>query len=151
MIINNNFSQSVHGNMLIKFESDSIVQATGFKLEYDFESCGGIRTGTSGEINGHTPTDNWSEHRNQNCTWVIMVDINKAVELKFSLFDIEYDANCQFDYLAIYDGPNVNSRLIGKYCGTTPPAFILSRQNYMTLEYVTDYYETKDGFIAGYL
>mgnify|MGYP000018708000 CR=1 FL=1 len=141
-------SSSTHGSMLIHFQTDHIIEDTGFKLEYDFESCGGIREGPSGEINGHTPTDDWSDHRNQNCTWIIMVGINKAIELKFSLFDIEYHPNCENDYVSIYDGPDTNSRMIGKYCGSTPPSFILTRQNYMTIEYVTDYYETKDGFMA---
>ena len=76
-----------------------------------------------------------------------MVGLNKAVEIKFSLFDIEYHPNCDSDYLAIYDGPDRNSNLIGKYCGSTPPAFLISSSNYMTLEYITDYYETKEGFI----
>ena len=77
-----------------------------------------------------------------------MVGLNKAVELKFSLFDLEYHPQCSHDYVAIYDGPDRNSRLIGRYCGATPPTFILTRQNYMTIEYITDYYETKEGFIA---
>ena len=76
-----------------------------------------------------------------------MVGLNKAVEVKFSLFDIEYHPNCDSDYLAIYDGPDRNSNLIGKYCGSSPPAFLISSSNYMTLEYITDYYETKEGFI----
>ena len=143
-------SLSAHGNLLITFESDHVIESTGFKLEYDFESCGGFRTGPTGTINGNTPTTDWSEHRNQNCTWTIMVDLSKAVEIKFSLFDIEFAPNCGNDYLAIYDGPDTLSRLIGKYCGSSPPLYILSRQNYVTLEYITDFYETKDGFIANW-
>ena len=70
------------------------------------------------------------------------------IELKFSLFDIEYHVNCVYDYVAIYDGASVNSRLIGRYCGGNPPSFVSSRTQYMTLEYVTDFYETKAGFLA---
>ncbi|CBY40558.1 unnamed protein product, partial [Oikopleura dioica] len=142
-------SQSVHGTMLINFVTDSSVTRTGFRINYDFESCGGMRSAPSGEINGHTPTDNWSEHRNINCTWTIEVDEDKIVELRFTLFDIEVASNCNADYIAIYDGPTkVGYPMVGKYCGSDPPAFVRTTGRYMTLEYITDFYETKDGFIA---
>ena len=142
-------SQSVHGTMLINFRTDSSVTRTGFRIDYDFESCGGMRSTPSGEINGHTPTDNWNEHRNINCSWTIEVDEDKIVELRFTLFDIEVDSNCNADYIAIYDGPTkLGYPLIGKYCGSVPPAFVRSSQRYMTLEYITDFYETKERVIS---
>ena len=97
-------SASTHGSLMLHFVTDSIIHYNGWKAEYDFEACGGLQTGESGTINGRTPTDDWSEHRNQNCTWQLTTDIGKVIELKFSFFDLEYHPVCGHDYLAVYDG-----------------------------------------------
>ena len=139
---------STHGMMRLVFTTDASIHRSGFKAEYEFESCGGLREGEEGIINGRTPSTDWSEHRNQNCTWVIRVpDVEKVVETKFSLFDIEYHPSCDHDYVAMYDGPDVYSPLIGKYCGSYPPMYVKSTSQHLTVEYVTDFYETKDGFV----
>ena len=99
----------------LEFRTDSSVTRTGFHALYDFEQCGGTQVGTSGTLNGLTPSDDWSEHRNQNCTWVIQAeDPEMVIEIKFSIFDIEYEPTCDHDYVAIYDGRDVNAMLIGK-------------------------------------
>ena len=72
---------------------------------------------------------------------------------RFEEFDVESSANgnCQYDYLAVYDGPTINSSaLIGRYCGDVLPENIKSRANTMTVQFKTDASVTKGGFRAVY-
>ncbi|CAH1789170.1 unnamed protein product, partial [Owenia fusiformis] len=41
--------------------------------------------------------------------------------LSFNSFDIEYDMDCNYDFLQINDGPSESSPLIGRFCGTQSP------------------------------
>ncbi|MBL4578145.1 MAG: CUB domain-containing protein, partial [Flavobacteriales bacterium] len=50
----------------------------------------------------------------------------KKVSITFSVFDVEFHATCGFDYLKIYDGPNVASPLLGTFCGATNPGTFTS-------------------------
>jgi hypothetical protein len=38
------------------------------------------------------------------CRWVISTDEGKRITLKTEMMDIEYDSDCQYDYLNITDG-----------------------------------------------
>lgn len=47
----------------------------------------------------------------------------KLIELKFEKFDVERDNYCRYDYMAVFNGGEVNdAKRIGKYCGDSPPA-----------------------------
>lgn len=46
----------------------------------------------------------------------------KLIELKFEKFDVERDNYCRYDYVAVFNGGEVNdAKRIGKYCGDSPP------------------------------
>lgn len=67
----------------------------------------------------------------------------------FSVYSLELDRNCQFDFTAIYDGPTTNTGLIGKVCGLAQPTFE-SSSNVMTVVLSTDYANSYRGFSAQY-
>lgn len=47
----------------------------------------------------------------------------KLIELKFEKFDVERDNYCRYDFVAVFNGGEVNdAQRIGKYCGDSPPA-----------------------------
>lgn len=47
----------------------------------------------------------------------------KLIELKFEKFDVERDNYCRYDFVAVFNGGEVNdAKRIGKYCGDSPPA-----------------------------
>ncbi len=51
----------------------------------------------------------------------------QKVKVDFTSFNLENDPNCNYDYLEIYDGPDiVFSPLIGIYCGANSPGVITS-------------------------
>lgn len=46
----------------------------------------------------------------------------KLIELKFEKFDVERDNYCRYDYVAVFNGGEVNdAKRIGKFCGDSPP------------------------------
>jgi uncharacterized protein (TIGR02145 family) len=50
----------------------------------------------------------------------------KMVKLFFSMFDLETNETCSWDYFQIYDGENTSALLIGTYCGNNSPGEITS-------------------------
>lgn len=72
-------------------------------------------TATEGSI--HSPNYPSNYNPNDDCGWLVEVDVNHVVELTFDDFDVEPHQNCSYDYVAIYDGPNTTSPLIVQHCG----------------------------------
>ncbi|MFU8844277.1 MAG: M14 family zinc carboxypeptidase [Bacteroidales bacterium] len=52
--------------------------------------------------------------------------VNGKINAVFTSFYLEYQLTCNYDWLKIYDGPNISSPLIGTYCGTDSPGNIIS-------------------------
>lgn len=66
-----------------------------------------------------------------------------------SVYSLELDRNCRFDFTAVYDGPTTNTGLIGKVCGRTQTSFE-SSSNAMTVVLSTDDSNSYRGFSAQY-
>jgi len=67
----------------------------------------------------------------------------------FNEFDIEAGAGseCNYDYVAVYDGPNSSSPLIGMYCNTTGnPGTINSSGGVITIVHFADQAVNGSGF-----
>ena len=56
--------------------------------------------------------------------------------LEFVAFDVEPHASCRFDHLKIRDGDGTT--LMGKTCGSSLPAKIISNTNIVKLEFKTN-------------
>ncbi|XP_018804642.1 PREDICTED: dorsal-ventral patterning protein tolloid isoform X1 [Bactrocera latifrons] len=85
------------------------------------------------------------------CTWRISVPENRQVALKFQSFELENHDNCAYDYVEIRDGKDVDSQLIGIYCGYILPPNIKSNSNHMYIKFVSDGSVQKVGFSAVFL
>ncbi len=78
-------------------------------------------------------------------------DTEKALmKVEFQMFDVEYNANCNWDWLKIYDGPDTQSPLLGTYCGTDSPGTIIADNPYgaLTFQFHSDYSVNKAGWEA---
>ena len=64
--------------------------------------------------------------------------------LEFTDFDVEYHGTCRFDYLKIRDGDGTT--LMGKTCGSSLPAKIISNTNVVKLEFKTNAKGQKTGW-----
>lgn len=75
------------------------------------------------------------------------------IELRFASFDLEQDYECEYDYVAIYDGVvtnETNRTAIGKYCGSEKPPTLLSSTNQLTLFFKSDTSVNGQGFLVQY-
>ena len=51
---------------------------------------------------------------------------------------MEDDSSCSYDVVDVFDGPDVTSRPLGAYCGTTAPPTVTSTSNHVTLRFSSD-------------
>ncbi|GIY78727.1 g-protein coupled receptor GRL101 [Caerostris darwini] len=93
---------------------------------------------------GH-PLNYQNNHR---CRWLIRTEPSHFINLTLQDFDIVGGENCQYDYLAVYDGDTIQkSSLIGKFCNMKkPPTEIVSSWNSLLLEFSSDAETNGRGF-----
>lgn len=75
---------------------------------------------------------------------------DKKLTALFTSFSIEADPSCAYDWLRIYDGPDVNSPLIGEYCGLDSPGRITATggEGALTFSFHSDAYTSESGWVA---
>lgn len=149
---------STTNTMMLEMVSDAENQGRGFVAYFsggkphanDDEFCGGKLTKAQGEIT----TPNWPDKKYPpgiTCSWLVTVEPDMVVEVKFDKFGLESDTYCRFDYVAFFNGgERDDSRLIGKYCGDRSPETIISNGNVMLVQFVSDLSVTSDGFRVSY-
>lgn len=142
---------SSRNEVYIKFKSDQSMSAEGFRITYD-SVCQREIQGDSGVIK--SPGYPFSYPENRVCEYIISTVPGKAIQLTFQDFDIEdnryYD--CHYDNVEVRDGHDINSTLLGRYCGGVehiPPAQT-STHNYMYLRFNSDMSISGRGFYANY-
>ena len=75
------------------------------------------------------------------------ITFSTRILLRFLYFDVEEVADCDYDYLIIYDGPDDSSSQIEtKLCGNTNPTEIESSGTTIHILFHTDSSEQRDGF-----
>ncbi|XP_059401027.1 procollagen C-endopeptidase enhancer 2-like [Carassius carassius] len=149
---------STSNTMMVEMVSDSETGGRGFLASFsggkphvdEHQFCGGKLTQSQGTIK----TPNWPEKNYPagiSCSWLITVEPEMVIEVKFDKFDVESDTYCRFDYVAFFNGGDKDdSRRIGKYCGDTAPQNIITNSNVLLVQFVSDLSVTSDGFMASY-
>lgn len=112
------------------------------------DTCGGVLTGLSGEIS--SPGYPLEYSNNAECSWTIHVSDRSVVTLVFLDFQLENNEGCNFDYVALFDGPTVLQRHIGNYCGNKRPPVTISTSNQLLLVFKSDFNIGGRGFKAHY-
>ncbi|XP_033885179.1 procollagen C-endopeptidase enhancer 2-like [Acipenser ruthenus] len=144
--------------MLVQMVSDANTAGNGFFAMYSAaqpnergdQYCGGRLDKPAGSFK----TPNWPDTdypAGVTCSWHIVAPKNQIIEVKFEKFDVERDNYCRYDYVAIFNGAEINdAKRIGKYCGDSPPAPIFSDGNEIVIQFLSDLSLTADGFIGYY-
>lgn len=93
---------------------------------------------------------NWPENyrASRECLWQIKAEDNYQISLRFETFDLEPHDSCAYDYVEIRDGDNLNSDLLGRFCGNRIPSQVLSSGSNMLVKFVSDSDVNKPGFFA---
>jgi hypothetical protein len=81
---------------------------------------------------------------------IIPVSGSQFITVDFQAFELEDEANCNYDYLTIHNGPNTFAPPIGTYCGLNNPGIVTSTHNSGALTFVfhSDPGVTKSGWEA---
>ncbi|MBZ3872575.1 Procollagen C-endopeptidase enhancer 2 [Sciurus carolinensis] len=144
--------------MMVQMISDANTAGNGFMAMFSAaepnergdQYCGGRLERPAGSFK----TPNWPDRdypAGVTCVWHIIAPKNQLIELKFEKFDVERDNYCRYDYVAVFNGGEVNdAKRIGKYCGDSPPAPIVSERNELLIQFLSDLSLTADGFIGHY-
>jgi PKD repeat protein len=77
-------------------------------------------------------------------------DAGKVILMDFLSFDVEDETNCAYDYLEIFDGPDISAPFIGKFCGSNSPGLIRSTDvtGALTVHFYSDNNEFRSGWEA---
>ncbi|XP_019131793.1 CUB domain-containing protein 2 [Larimichthys crocea] len=134
--------------MSIIFHSDRHVAYRGFSVGYRKDMCGGVLTGLSGVISSPGYPQEYSN--NADCSWAIHVSNTSVVTLVFLDFQLENNEGCNFDFVAMFDGPTVTHRHLGKYCGADKPPNIVTTSNQLLVVFKSDFNIGGRGFKAYY-
>ncbi|KAM9322325.1 CUB domain-containing protein 2 [Pholidichthys leucotaenia] len=134
--------------MSIIFHSDRHVAHRGFNVGYRKDMCGGVLTGLSGIISSPGYPQEYSN--NADCSWTIHVSNTSVVTLIFLDFQLENNEGCNFDFVAVFDGPTVTHRHLGKHCGADKPPKIVTTTNQLLMVFKSDFNIGGRGFKAYY-
>eukprot|EP00079_Xenopus_tropicalis_P024564 XP_012817267.1 PREDICTED: inactive serine protease PAMR1 [Xenopus tropicalis] len=83
---------------------------------------------------------------NARCEWSIQVAPGYTVELRFGMLSLEFDYMCQYDYLEVRDGDNVDAKILKRFCGNQRPLSLRSTGNSLHLLFQSDGSKNFDGF-----
>ena len=81
-------------------------------------------------------------------TWKIEVADNQLIKLDWSFLDVEYDKQCERDWVTIKGSRK--SRTVASYCGNKLPAGYLSPRNKLFIEFRSDKKNVGTGFKLHY-
>lgn len=144
------------GQMLVTFVSDYSVKFQGFNASYNSSGlpyCTGNTNLTAEYGYLSDGSGNADYYNNSNCTWLIQPTGASSVILNFTSMDVEppsSDGLSIYDAVEVYDGPNANAPLIGRYMGGTIPPPIYSSGGSLFVKFYSDLTVTRGGWDAYY-
>uniref|UniRef100_A0A3Q1IYA9 Uncharacterized protein n=1 Tax=Anabas testudineus TaxID=64144 RepID=A0A3Q1IYA9_ANATE len=136
----------------VHFHSDFTTSDGGFHITYTTSpsdpGCGGTFTDSEGIIISPNWPNNYAHNRQ--CLYLIRIPAGERVALNFTDMNLESHSNCMFDYVEVRDGRMETDPLIGRYCGNSLPAPILSSTNFLWVLFRSDSSVSWAGFRAVY-
>jgi len=116
----------------------------------DSTNCESMYNAVEGSPQNISSPDYPEEYPNSNdeCKSAIYAEAGYQVVLEFTDFELEYDSECSYDYVEVYDGDSASAALIGRYCGTTSPGTITSTNGSLYVQFQSDSSVTHVGYLA---
>ncbi|KAJ2952188.1 hypothetical protein O0L34_g4468 [Tuta absoluta] len=137
--------------MYVVFKSDASVQRKGFLATHS-TACGGYLSATEAvkHLYSHARYGDDSYESRANCDWSIVAPMGHFVRLRFLTFELEPEANCDYDYVQVFGGLEGSAGDYGKFCGTKMPPEIVSTTEALIVRFRTDDSIVFKGFSASY-
>jgi hypothetical protein len=93
------------------------------------------------------PVNNYNDNENFIYTFIPGTPGAK-INASFPAFDVEYEPNCDYDWLKVFDGPDTTASLLGKYCGNNLPGPFTGTTGPLTFQFSSDYSTNYAGWTA---
>lgn len=62
------------------------------------------------------------------CDWTIEAPLGKNVHLSFLAFQLEYETECNYDFVEVFSGLDSSGPLYGRFCGNSVSNAIFTQQ-----------------------
>uniref|UniRef100_A0A8B9UD24 Cubilin n=1 Tax=Anas zonorhyncha TaxID=75864 RepID=A0A8B9UD24_9AVES len=83
---------------------------------------------------------------NMDCSIVLRAPQNHTISLFFHAFSLEDSIQCSHDFLEVRNGSNVQSPLLGRFCGNLVPSPIFPKNHVVYLRFKSDISVASDGY-----
>lgn len=105
-------------------------------------------TSSQGEITSPNYPDSYPGKKD--CAWLFTTTPGHRIKLVFNEFEIEPHQECAYDHIVVYDGDNVETQTLGRFCGSKVPHPLLSSLNRMFMVFKSDGSVQRKGFKAAH-
>ncbi|XP_056258852.1 bone morphogenetic protein 1-like isoform X4 [Seriola aureovittata] len=137
--------------MFLRFFSDNSVQKRGFEVSHRAECGGSLKAEVkTKDLYSHAQFGDNNYPGGSDCLWVVTAEKGYGVEIVFQVFEIEEEADCGYDYVELYDGADIKSPRLGRYCGSGAPEEVFSAGDAIVLKFHSDDSINKKGFHVRY-
>uniref|UniRef100_A0A3B1IY07 Metalloendopeptidase n=1 Tax=Astyanax mexicanus TaxID=7994 RepID=A0A3B1IY07_ASTMX len=141
---------STGNKMYLRFISDASVQRKGFQATHS--TCGGRLKAEARQKNLYSHAqfgdNNYPGHTD--CEWLITAEAGYSIELTFTTFEVEEEADCGYDYIELYDGHDTSAHKLGRFCGSGPREELYSAGDTVLIHFHSDDTISKKGFHIRY-
>lgn len=130
--------------------SDTIIRRNYIRVAPAYNMANSTQTSClSNFYDSGGPGSNYGNNENTTFTFLPSITDGKSTA-NFLYFNVEHHANCFYDWLKIYDGPNTSSNLIGTFCGNNSPGLIVASNaaGALTFQFKSDGSVTNSGWMA---
>ncbi|XP_015432107.1 PREDICTED: tolloid-like protein 2 [Dufourea novaeangliae] len=138
--------------MYMVFKSDVSVQRKGFIATHS-TACGGhlLATNEKKYLYSHAKYGYHTYDHRTDCDWAIVAPFGKNVQLTFVAFQLEFEADCSYDYVEVYSGLDTSGPMYGRNCGSGNITEIISMTEALLVRFRTDDTISTKGFVAVYV
>lgn len=148
--VNNGGCQHVCKNTVGSYECAC---HNGFTLHENKHDCkeGGCQHKIK-DPEGEISSPNWPDFypSRKDCVWHFTTTPGHRIRLTFINFELEPHQECTYDHIEVFDGRNINSHSLGRYCGSKLPHPITSSGNQMYMVFYSDASVQRKGFHASH-
>ncbi len=112
--------RDVDGNTDTKFIDDYILVTNSYNMSNEtVTTCDALFLDSGGEGSEYSDDENF--------VMIFLPEVDdSSVKMEFVSFSVESQDQCDYDYMEIFDGVDVNAPLIGKWCGSDGPGTIIA-------------------------
>ncbi|XP_043479110.1 cubilin-like isoform X2 [Leptopilina heterotoma] len=138
---------STGNQMLVVMRSDSFLTAKGFKADYQ-RACGATITVKDNGILS-TSSSLFLRELATNCSWILIAE-DPADHITLTFTHMQFPSDCDNQYVQVHDGPIIEGPSLGTWCTTDVPPPIISSGNSLTVNLVSNLYNSESSFSAFY-